>query len=286
MQHRFPLVKKIFQLTLFLSLAVWAAGIAADSVAAERAQRESQPQTLNQLFEDFWRSPLRRNDIREEYRQKQQRFYSTYLEELSKIDRRGLVERDRLNYDAFKYELTLGLEALQFNDHLVPDIRPLSRRLGLSLWESGGDFLRFKTVKDYDTFLNSMNGIPAWVDTTIANMRKGIAVGMVESRYVMERTLRQVELMVVSDVKKSLIYQPILHMPPSIDALEKARLTENYTKAIEQTIIPAYGKLQSFLKEEYLPKTRGVGRNIGTTRRERVVRSFGESRNYNPSDGR
>ena len=101
-----------------------------------------------------------------------------------------------------------------------------------------------------------MNGIRAWADTAIANMRKGIAVGMVESRYVMERTLSQVALMIVSDVKKSLFYQPILHMPASIDAPERARLTQNYSKAIEETIIPTYRKLYSFIKEEYLPKSR------------------------------
>ena len=78
----------------------------ADSVATERPQREPNQQTLNQLFENFWRSAIRRNDISEEHRQKQRRRYSTYLNELSEIDRSGLVERDRLNYDSFKYELT------------------------------------------------------------------------------------------------------------------------------------------------------------------------------------
>jgi uncharacterized protein (DUF885 family) len=251
MQYRFLLITRTLQLILFLSLTVLA-----DSVAAERAQRESHQQTLNQLVENFWRSPLRRNVISEEHRQKRRGLYSTYLNELSKIERGGLLERDRLNYDSFKYELTLGLEALQFNDHLIPDIRPLSRRLALSLWESGDDLLRFKTVKGYDTFLNSMNRIRTWADTAIANMRKGMAVGIVESRYVMERALPQVGLMIVSDVKESVFYQPILHLPASIDEAEKVRLTQAYTKAIEQTIIPTYRKLHSFLKDEYLPKCR------------------------------
>ena len=101
-----------------------------------------------------------------------------------------------------------------------------------------------------------MNGIRAWAETAIANMRKGIAVGIVESRYVMERTLSQVALMIVSDATKSLFYRPILHMPASIDEAEKVRLTKAYTKAIEETIIPTYRKLHSFLKEEYLPKSR------------------------------
>lgn len=262
MQHRSPFIKRNLQLGLFLYLIVCAAGVRADSVAAERAQTESHQQRLNQLFENFWRSPLRRDQLRnaisEERRQKQRRLYSAYLKKLSEIDPGGLLGRDRLNYDSFKYELTLSLEGLQFNDHLVPDIRPPSLRFALALWESGDGPLQLKTVKDYDHFLNNMVGFRAWVDTAIANMRKGIAVGTVESRYVMECTLRQVELMIVSDVKKSLFYQPILHMPASIDEAERARLTRDYTKAIELTIIPTYRKLHAFIKKEYLPKSRAT----------------------------
>ena len=137
MQRGRPSIKRTLQLTLFLSLSVWATDVVTDSVAAERAQREPHKPTLNQLFENFWRSPLRRNDISEEHRQKQRRLYSTYLKELSEIDRRGLLERDRLNYDSFKYELASGLEALQFNDHLIPDIRPAESSfcpLPLGIW--------------------------------------------------------------------------------------------------------------------------------------------------------
>lgn len=45
-------------------------------------------------------------------------------------------------------------------------------------------------------------------------------------------------------------------MPASIDEAEKVRLTNAYTKAIQQTIVPTYRKLHSFLKEEYLPTSR------------------------------
>jgi len=45
-------------------------------------------------------------------------------------------------------------------------------------------------------------------------------------------------------------------MPDSISEADKTRLTEAYTKAIAEKIIPSYQKLHDFLRDEYIPKTR------------------------------
>jgi uncharacterized protein (DUF885 family) len=60
--------------------------------------------------------------------------------------------------------------------------------------------------------------------------------------------------MMVTDVTKSIFYQPITNIPDSIDAKEKARLNDAYSKAISEKIVPAYTKLHDFLKNEYIPK--------------------------------
>ena len=121
---------------------------------------------------------------------------------------------------------------------------------------SGRGVHPFKTVKDYDNFLSRMKGFQVWVDTAMANMRKGVKLGVVQPKVVMEKTLPQLDAMIVSDVKKSIFYQPILHMPASFDETERARLTRDYTQAIEQRIVPTYKKLHTFIKDEYLPKCR------------------------------
>lgn len=112
-------------LALFLSLTVCAGMIGRESVAAEGAPREfQQPRQLDRLFEDFFEEDLQistpatwigaqRYAISEERRQKQRALHSAFLKELSEIDRGALPDRDRLNYDCFKYALALKLEGLQ-----------------------------------------------------------------------------------------------------------------------------------------------------------------------------
>jgi uncharacterized protein (DUF885 family) len=78
----------------------------------------------------------------------------------------------------------------------------------------------------------------------------------------MERTLPQLQAMLVEDVTQSLFYRPVANMPGDFSAADKARLTEAYTKAIREQVIPAYRKLYEFIKSEYISgcrSTAGIG---------------------------
>jgi uncharacterized protein (DUF885 family) len=95
-----------------------------------------------------------------------------------------------------------------------------------------------------------------WVDTAIANMRKGMAAGVVQPRVIMAKSVAQMEGLLVPDVQKSVFYQPIQHMPADFSDADRARLTQAYTEAIQSRIVPAYQKLITFVRQEYLPKCR------------------------------
>jgi uncharacterized protein (DUF885 family) len=64
----------------------------------------------------------------------------------------------------------------------------------------------------------------------------------------------QLETMKVSDVTKSIFWGPINNFPNDFSDADEQRLTEAYTKLINEQIIPSYKKLANFLKDEYLPK--------------------------------
>ena len=66
------------------------------------------------------------------------------------------------------------------------------------------------------------------MDTAIANMRKGVEFGIVQPKVVMEKTLPQLDAMIVSDVKKSIFYQPLLHMPTTFKETDRTRLPRAY----------------------------------------------------------
>jgi uncharacterized protein (DUF885 family) len=121
---------------------------------------------------------------------------------------------------------------------------------------SGNSVHPFKTVKDYDDFLKRITAFTAITDTAIINMRRGMALGRVQPRALIEKVIPQLKVMIVDDVTKSTFYTPIKKLPATFSAEEKQRLTVAYTKAIKEEVIPAYSRLLSFIEKEYLSNTR------------------------------
>jgi uncharacterized protein (DUF885 family) len=60
----------------------------------------------------------------------------------------------------------------------------------------------------------------------------------------------------VSDVTKSIFWEPVVNMSDSISESDKSRLTNAYANAIQNKVVPTYKKLHDFLRDEYIPKTR------------------------------
>jgi uncharacterized protein (DUF885 family) len=196
------------------------------------------------------------NDITEEYRNNLKSFYSSYLDSLASINKASLSEEQQLSFEILTRELNVGLEGLKFNDHYLPIQQMWGTALTLPQFGSGQSNQPFKTVKDYDDFLGRIKGFTFWADTAIVNMRKGLEAGQTFPKVLMEKVLPQFEAMFTGDIKKNIFYLPITNLPDSFNSGDKERLTEAYTKAIKEEIIPSYRKLHEFLKNEYIPKTR------------------------------
>ena len=194
--------------------------------------------------------------ISEEHRAKQRQLHLRSLGELAKVRIDRLERPDALNYAVFERRLKERLEGLKFNQYLQPVRQLDSTPIEFPVLGFGRGAHPFKTVADYDNFLGRIAGFQAWVDTAIANMRAGMEHGVVQPRVVMERTLPQLDAMIVAEAKQSLFFQPILQMPSGFSDGDKDRLTRAYAQAVEQQIVPSYRKLRAFIHEEYLPKSR------------------------------
>jgi uncharacterized protein (DUF885 family) len=196
------------------------------------------------------------NDISETHRAKLKDFYSRYQKELSTFDRASLTEQEQVSYDVFDREMKVNLKQLSIHDNYMPVQQFWGTTLTMPQIGSGQSYQPFKTVKDYENFLGRIDGFAVWMDTAIVNMRKGLAGGLTFPKILMERVLPQAKDMMVTDATKSIFWQPISEMPSTISAEDKQRLTEAYSKAILEKIVPAYQKLHDFLRDEYIPKTR------------------------------
>jgi uncharacterized protein (DUF885 family) len=261
-----------------LLLGLMALSCAADTGLAvrQRSQPSTESQQLREMLEAYFEeflelAPLfatsvgdhRYDDrlgivISEEQRERRRVLYARYQGKIAAFPTERLETDDRLILAVFERTLARNLDALRFNQHLQPVRHLNSMPVDFPVLGSGTGLHPFKSVTDYDNFLKRIDRFSIWVDTAIANMRKGVEVGIVQPKVVIEKTLPQLDAMIVVDPKQSLFFQPILQMPQHFSESDKARLTVAYSQAIEQKIVPAYRKLRSFIWEEYLPKTRAT----------------------------
>ncbi len=228
------------------------------------------PSMLTAYYEDFlklnptaasYMGDYRYNDQLENafsqpYRDQMKSLFTRYLDGLKAYNEQQLGERDKLNYQILRYDLTTNLAAMEFPAYLTPMSQMFDFRIYFSLMGSGSGAHPFKSVKDYDDFLKRINGFVAQTDTAIANMRIGMAQNYMQPKVVIGKVLPQIKAMLVDDVMKSVFYKPVQTMPATFSAGDKQRLTTAYTTAITEQIIPAYSRLYTFLQNEYLPRCR------------------------------
>lgn len=230
--------------------------------------------SLNRMFDDYYEERLqyfpfeataigdnRYNDqfpidISDSYRQKLKAFFQKYLAKTESFNRNSLDEEDILSYDTFKREMQIQIQALGFQDNLMPINQFWSMALSFGQLGSGLGNQPFKTTKDYDDFLKRIDGFVVYTDTAISNMKRGIVLHFVPPKILMERVLPQLKAMDVRDITKSIFYGPVRNIPTAFSESDKSRVKEAYTKAISEKIIPAYMKLYNYIKNEYISQCR------------------------------
>jgi len=193
--------------------------------------------------------------IAESFRDSIGRFYKKYLDAITKIDSAGLSRTDLMSYRIFVYEMQMGVEGLKYPTHYMPINQFWAFTLDMPQLGSGTGNQPFKSVKDYDDWLKRLSVFPAWVDTAIYDMRKGIAAGWILPRTLVLKILPQLKAVVVKNDTSSIFYGPVKTMPDSFSAANKQRLIAAYTTAIDSIVDPAYTKLFNFFVKEYLPKS-------------------------------
>jgi uncharacterized protein (DUF885 family) len=241
-----------------------------------RATVSAESHKLQELFENYFEAYLtlfptfatevgdhRYDDqleiaISEEHLGAQRRLFQHALTRTAEIKLDDITPDERLYVEVFTRSLTLAIAGQKFKQHLQPVRQLASLAVEFPLLGSGSGIHPFRTVTDYENFLQRIERFQQWVDTAIANLQKGVELGIVQPRVVIERTLPQIEAMIVTDASASLFYQPILRLPVDIGEAERARLTSAYTQAIEQQVVPIYRRLLAFLKDDYLGKTRST----------------------------
>ncbi|MDI9365653.1 MAG: DUF885 domain-containing protein [Flavobacterium sp.] len=195
-------------------------------------------------------------DFTDTYRNKLKEFYNRYLTYATKFSPKTLNEKDHLNHQVFMYELKINLEGLNLNDNYMPANQFYALPLTMGQLGSGQGNQPFKTVADYNNWLQRMKAFTVWADSAIVYFKKGLNSNVVLPKSLVQKMLPQLHDMVTTNLTKHLFYGPINTLPATFSTSDKQTITANYTAAIQQQIIPTYKKLHHFLAQDYLPKAR------------------------------
>jgi uncharacterized protein (DUF885 family) len=113
----------------------------------------------------------------------------------------------------------------------------------------------FATVEAYRNYLGRLRDVPRYFDEQMSNLRAGVARGYTVPRVSTVGRDRTIEAYVRADTTNPL-YAAFTQMPGSIAAADQAALRAEARSVIRDVVAPAYGRLLTMIRTEYLPRTR------------------------------
>ena len=247
------------------------------SVPAQLSQSANAPTTpedraraLRALFHDFWEDSLKRrpefaSTIGDKRYNDQVTDYSVkainewlaaeqeYLLKLAAIDPSGLPGQDQVSRELLMRRLTDDQEAAEFKEWEMP----VNQMRGIySTYPELVAQLSFTTVKDYDDWTARLRRLPGAFDQVTANMAIGIDDKRVPPKYLLEKTLEQVNQLANEKPEDSPLASPLKKFPASIPAAEQTRIKTEMLDAISKETLPAYKRFARFLQVSYIPAGR------------------------------
>ena len=175
------------------------------------------------------------------------------LAQLKAIDPAKLSAENQVNYAIYKYQVESLAEEVRLGSYEMPF------NSDSSFWSNLSFMARreMKTAQDYRSYIARLNDVPRYFDQQMVNMRAGLARGFSVPRAVLEG--RDVSISTVAELKdptESPLYEPLKKLPNSIPAAEQAKLQAEAKQAISGSVVPAFGKLLTFYRQEYVPQSR------------------------------
>ncbi|WP_312915812.1 DUF885 family protein [Stenotrophomonas sp.] len=198
-------------------------------------------------------SSTRLPDVGAAAQQARLKVWDDVLAQLEAIDPAKLSAENQVNYAIYKYQVQSLAEEVRLRSYEMPF------NSDSSFWSNLSFMARreMKTAQDYRNYIARLNDVPRYFDQQMDNMRAGLARGFSVPRAVLEG--RDVSISTVAELKdptESPLYEPLKKLPNSIPAAEQAKLQADARQAISGSVVPAFGKLLTFYRQEYVPQSR------------------------------
>lgn len=182
-------------------------------------------------------------------------FFTKYKKEIAQFDDKNLSKNDKLSKAILTWECDNNLEGLTFREDLMPLNQFTGLHLMIGQFASGSSAQPFKTVKDYNNWLQRLTAFNDWVISAEAKMKEGVSKGYVLPKSLTEKVMPQLKDLAKED-KTHIFYSPLNNFPKEFSTDEKKKITEDYTRLISEKLVPSLKNLYNYVSTDYLAKSR------------------------------
>ncbi|RKF18918.1 DUF885 family protein [Altericroceibacterium spongiae] len=175
------------------------------------------------------------------------------IKALDALDKDALSPENKVNYAVYRQQVESLLAAQQYREYEKPMTADTSFWGDIGYWTRGD----FNTAADYENYIAMMKQIPRYFDQQIVNMRAGLKRGFTPPRITLQG--RDSEIAAVVDApsaEESPLYAPFAKMSDAVPAAKQDELRAQARAAIKQAVVPAYSRLLTFMRDDYLPHAR------------------------------
>jgi uncharacterized protein (DUF885 family) len=186
---------------------------------------------------------------RERRRERQEEF----LREMRYVGAGNLTRAEHLSADLLEHELRTQLEAGDLISFVtgVQQIYGFHNRVFLTV-----DQMPARTPRDYERIIARLGAVPDYVDRVTALLREQLDAGLAQPAVVVDLVLAQVAAQAGTAAGESPLLQALGAWPEAVPASERDRLRREAVAAYEQRFVPAWRRLEAFLRAEYRPRAR------------------------------
>ena len=191
------------------------------------------------------------NFLSDSFKKELVNYYQTYLERAEKFEDTKLSESEQMSKAILKWECKVNLEGLAFENY-TPIDQMWSMNLMMGQLAGGTSAQPFKTTDDYVNWSKRLEDYVVWLQSAKNKMQEGIKAKNVLPKSLIKKVLPQLASVADAKLENNLFYSPIKNFPADFSESDQLRLTDIYTKIINNKIIPAYKELHDFMATEYL----------------------------------
>jgi uncharacterized protein (DUF885 family) len=256
--------------TFFAALALLAVFTAVAAELPRSPDSEAGHEGIRAVADDYWEFYLRENPEAAtalgEYRYNARltdyslahvdvvRSQATELLKRARaIDSAALSDADRLDQQLLVRTLTDRLDSMLLRNHEMP----INQMDGVHLTlPQIATVAPFDSVEHYRDYIARLNAIPAALDQVIELSRAGLKDGLIQPRFLLEKTVTQCAALADAAGAANPFAEPAARIPESIPAVVRRELREEIITAVDGKVRPAYARLARFIADEYAPKGR------------------------------